>query len=414
MSDHHRSAGRHAAFLKYAAGGDPDGEGESHGVRNTLMAGAVAAPFAGLIGQKKQIHAGAGDLYDYETLMKMTQPGDVILSGDTHMSSAKATVSAATGTPKGYHVSAVPRHEGVTFHSHPGTGTGMDEAYMAFKPTSRLQVLRPKLSPQQREEFLDNMDTVALGRDGLARKTRAVLQKTHGYAKADAQEMADLGAAGLYDLNIGTKGSIKDLLLPKIGRGRSASTDADRAEALKAFDQMAGRKKDSISSGVAQKFDDHAKAYARRAAQLPEKMTAWLGTPIEADGLGGALKEKVRTTAGRGLGLRGVDSRTAMGNLPDCSRGVCSTSPAMAMPQGVDVLPGKSHRDLLPSDYLRSELFETVGRHDPKPQMSRSEKILSHGPTLSRLAIGAAGAATTYGVSKAWDAWKSRKKEGEP
>ena len=80
----------------------------------------------------------------------------------------------------------------------------------------------------------------------------------------------------------------------------------------------------------------------------------------------------------------------------------CSGGLAAALPKGRHVVPGKAPERVVPSDFLRSKLFTPIGRYDNKP-LTGYERMLKHGPTLSRLLIGGTAAGGVYGLSKLLD-----------
>jgi hypothetical protein len=88
---------------------------------------------------------------------------------------------------------------------------------------------------------------------------------------------------------------------------------------------------------------------------------------------------------------------------------VCSTVPALSMPAGKAVVPGKLPSQVLPADYLRSQHYTPVARFSANPT-ALHEKILGHGPTLTRLGAGALGAGAVYGI----DHWLKNRKKNRP
>lgn len=99
--------------------------------------------------------------------------------------------------------------------------------------------------------------------------------------------------------------------------------------------------------------------------------------------------------------IKGVTDR---GPQTICEGNICSTVPSMAMDKatGRGVVPGKTAKDVMPADFLRSTEYELVGSKIP----SRSKYTASHEairkarPVLSRALLGAGMAGTAYGASE--------------
>lgn len=354
-------------FQKLAVVDDPDGKRdaeveESHKLRNTLMAGAAVTPFAGMIGQQRMQHLNQGAEMSFQDLKKTLKPGDVVLSADQRMGLLKGIVGTMTGTPQGYHVATVRDNNGNIIESTPRAGlegTNFKRRGWHLDSRDRLQVLRPNFSPDERKEFLRNLEQgVDVG--NLYEK------KLHGALKArgvpEAKDWANFARGGTYDTAGGLKGGIKEFLVPKL----------HGPEAIEA-----------------------------QKTQIQEARAQFLKGP-DAHVAGEIGAARVQKLMNKDIGQHNL----LYGSVtPSCVGGVCSTFPAQAMPKGKSVVPGKLPNDMLASDFLRSEHFTPVARYQHGP-MTLHEKVLSHGPTLARAGIGALGAAGVYGVSK----WFNRKK----
>lgn len=63
------------------------------------------------------------------------------------------------------------------------------------------------------------------------------------------------------------------------------------------------------------------------------------------------------------------------------------------------MVPGKRFNEVMPTDFLRSEHFKPVARY-VAPGTGKADFLLQHGPTMTRVGLGALGAAGIYGLSK--------------
>lgn len=103
-----------SVYGKFAYTEEP--EEESHTVRNLAMAGAAAAPFAGLIGQQPLIHdphlnRKINRFKTMADLSREAQPGDVLLTSKPHGSVWKTTIAPMSGS-EFYHVQPVVGRRG--------------------------------------------------------------------------------------------------------------------------------------------------------------------------------------------------------------------------------------------------------------------------------------------------------------
>lgn len=380
--------GQRNALIKLGLSRDPTSyqEDEDHTARNVAMGVAAAAPFAGMVGEKPLVHAGKGDLVDYETLRKTVRPGDVLLTGDTEFGFTKGIVNAASGTPSGYHVAVVSPNKDI-YEAHPRYGLSLTD----FSPDKeRIQVLRPKLESHELEQFIGNLDTAVQGAGDFESSLERQLRKK-GYGKIDAADMAEIGRGSLYDNPQGIKAGLKELFLPKLRQDVGNAAEVQKAEYVK------GRQQFSESG-----YKQHAKTVADvidRKMTTGDQRTQWIDKNF------GFLPERLRGRLGPAL-----ESKHVRPAMPDCVGGVCSTLPASAMPAGKNVIPSKKPSDVLPNDFLRSNMFEPVARYDPAPYQMH-DKVLKYGPTLARAGVGLGLAGAVYGSSKLWDRWKAKKEE---
>jgi len=81
----------------------------------------------------------------------------------------------------------------------------------------------------------------------------------------------------------------------------------------------------------------------------------------------------------------------------DTVSGWCSFPGAAAMPEGKPVVPGKRLQDITPTDFLRSEHFKPVGGFG-RGQKQLLNTFLKAGPAITRVGLGALGAAAAYGL----------------
>ena len=88
-----------------------DGESEkepSHRLRNGLMLGAAALPFAGMIGNKAPVHEGRGQEFgSLEELGRSVKPGDVVLSSPHKKTFTTLGIGLGTGVPDVSHAAFV-------------------------------------------------------------------------------------------------------------------------------------------------------------------------------------------------------------------------------------------------------------------------------------------------------------------
>lgn len=366
----HRDDGKTAA--------EDDAE-ESHTGRNVLMGGAMAAPWLGAIGaQRERPSPLAPDAHTFEQLSAMAQPGDVILSGDVNPNSSKSFVSLASSSPKAYHAMLMGR-DGHIVESGPDGVRRQPLNTSEYAKDHHLRLLRPKLSPGEIAKQIRGVEgfekSVQQYADDVGRRTGKLKLPVTG---EDLKYYTGAHAYGEAD----TRTMLREMFVPKL---RSADAmNANMAETQAARRALAADPRGAAKNFVgALKGSDYynsnkflAKAVGQ-ASKLHKALPTWLQgdayvPPVEALNAG----------------------------IPDCARGVCSSMPAQHLPKNKFVVPGKLPQHVLPSDYLKSDLYDTVASHSPKGT-ALHENVLGHGLTGMRLLTGLAGAGLTYGADKA-------------
>lgn len=375
-------------FAKLAKDSREDGE-ESHTLRNLAMAGGMAAPWAGLIGQKPVLHEGKGPLMEWEEFQKNMRPGDIVIQGKPDPSAIKNFVGAVTGKPTAYHVEVVgPR--GTKIDSGPRSGMAsepgqitldaalremgyskediphlppdvIDAAKANLVPRGeRLQLLRLKMTPAQRKEFMKNLNQGVSTSDAYNKALERTLAKSQPSAQ-QAAALAEIGSGGTYNMRSSLLGGIKELFAPKLKSESAVEAEKEKIiAARKAFIENQGGQLDAAAQAGADRLKTMAPFKKVRGSRL-------------------LLQTHV---------------------APTCVGSVCSSFPAQALPKGINVVPGKGPHDILGPDWLRSEAVEPVARFDPHPTLQRHERLLRYGPTAARLGAGALLAGGIYGASK--------------
>jgi hypothetical protein len=112
---------------------------------------------------------------------------------------------------------------------------------------------------------------------------------------------------------------------------------------------------------------------------------------------------KALTTWLKDMFIPKIKGVTGRGKQVRCEGNVCSTMPAQALHEATggkrQVVPGKRAQDIFPTDFSRSEAYETVGSRTPsKYTKSLLRRRLT--PYLSRGALGVGLAGGTYAVSQ--------------
>ena len=319
-----------------------------------LAAGAL--PFAGMIGQEKMIHKDKGKLVQTKKeLLKLLKPGDIIVSGNTDMSTAKGLISLATGTPKGYHVS--------TYIGRDGTleiGPAMGMQHHTVNTEANLQVLRP-IDNNHRKTLLRNIkkrvfDEAIPMQNGIEKNLRKGL-KDYGLSRKEIKKTTEgFGSGALYDGNSGTIAGLKELFIPKI-RNIEPKTDALLQQRMQA--------------GA-----DFQKNIKRHVKEISDTIVGEMEK--------GLTVKKVKEIIPKGVGY------------------VCSTLPSIL--GETQIVKGKSIVDVIPSDYLRSRAFEPIARMSNGIEKGLGSKILnkvlSYGPTASRSIVGIGLGASALALTK--------------
>lgn len=384
--------GKQAARKDFGDDEEPAYSEQSHTGRNLAMGAGMAAPWAGLIGTKRQRDPGHPSTHTRKDFEKAMRSGDILLSGDINSGSTKSLVSLTSNTPEAYHAALVGnggRHlietgpDGV--YRIPFSGQeGVDERHF--------RLLRPRMSPEEiaqqvagAEQFADSMKqySSAVARRGVKMKTPLDSAAFKWFANADSYGEA------------GPKTLLREMYVPKLRSEKAMRSDAAATQAARAglaADPQAAAKKttDALRD---------SKYYESNTAKLKHKIqtnNAYKHLPV-------LLQEEPHQPP----------SSVFRAGLPDCARGVCSSLPAQHLPAGKFVVPGKLPQHVLPGDYMRSDLYDTVASHSPRPVPSGQEKLLRHGLPIARLGAGLGTAAMVYGADRARDAlvrkFKARK-----
>lgn len=330
-----------------------------------VAAGAVgAAPFGGLIGQKKLIHdpmmGAEGVSYrSLEDLSAAAKPGDVVLTAKPKGSIWRNFQLPTTGT-EWYHaqgiVDSVP--------ALGGPGLTMDGAL------------------DLPEDILDDvlgMDSVEL--EELPKKQRKAALKT--LREALAKPHALTSEAG--DLALS-----KENLLEYLDEGMTPQQIKEEEGGIKSL----------VSHLKPNNYDDVA--LLRPKIPLTPEQLQTLQSDMMTRSIQPYDRKKAVELYMKDLfvpKVKGVEK--FMGNSKiTCDGNVCSTTPAQAFETATErsILPGKRSADIAPADLMRSGEYELVGsKMDPskyrlKPGMRKAL------PWLSRGALGGTMAAATYGA----------------
>lgn len=99
--------------------------------------------------------------------------------------------------------------------------------------------------------------------------------------------------------------------------------------------------------------------------------------------------------------------KPSVSGIHECAGGWCSLPGALAFPEGIDVVQGKTPKQTSPTDFLKSPDLHAVGGYS-RGRNRLVERAIRAGPTAARLTYGVLGAAGVYGADKAIDAIKNR------
>ena len=335
---------------------EPEDPEESHLGRNVAMAAGAALPFAGLIGQRKQIHKGKGEELDFQAFKDKIRPGDILLTGDKALDRSKGAISAVSGNPEGYHVATPTTRRGT--HVAEMTGPGMLHRETGIRENERMHLLRPKFKGEELQQFIDSQAQLARQVDDLRKGVKRHLRGVD-IGGTDIDRAARFARGSTYDESGATMTGIKEMLLPKFRTAAGIEKQRDRVMA------------------------------ARKAF-----------TPAEIDATAKRLATAIAAARQSGKELRhDILPQDLTHLLPPDIAAICSTVPGISMPAGKPVVPNKLPKDLLPIDFLRSEHFEPVARYNPHP-LTPHDRLLRHGPLLTRLGVGGLLAGGIYGGSK--------------
>lgn len=340
---------------------------DSQGYRPYTVAGAAALPFAGMIGEQRFRADQGVEVKDLDALSRKVRKGDIVLSGKVGPDRNKTYISLVGGNPDQYHAAVVGHGRELDSLLESSPGAGMESEGLSSSK-SRLTVVRPN-DPKAAKRMVAQMQQRGQLADKLEQDLVSRLQAS-GMSLDDAEHWAYQARRGMYQKQEGIAAGLKNLLLPKIrgitDRGAAARTQAEAEELKKLV---------AASQSGAGAYDDLLKRL------VPELQRLQTTTPE-------AARDQMQQQIGK--------------LIPDCARGVCSTAPAKGM--GASVVPGKGATSVLPSDFLRSKEFQTVARYNPEgAEYKLLDKLLRHGPTLSRGLIGAGLAGGLYGGYKLYD-----------
>lgn len=322
-------------------------------LRNVAAVGAFAAPFAGMIGQEPMRHLNKGEHVDYQSMLKGLAPGDIVVSGSPDLSFSKGTVSLATGVPEGYHVGVVVDNKGNIVHSNPTAGIAREHISTAMKEGDRIHVLRhADMSPEAQAQWLKHLNAAASSTGGLGTGLLQEAQR-HGLPPEKALEHLTESQRAMYNMESIPQLGAHELFFPKLDN----------------------------SGGL-----DERQAFNSAHAAL-KRQGKKLGKPV---------MQRVLETERQGLGVTPTDY---MPQGMDCARGTCSTVPALTMPEGHNVVPGKRPSQVTPSDYLRSPNLVPKMRVGPE-KLQLHEHILKAAPHAIRAGLGLAGAGAVMGLGR--------------
>jgi hypothetical protein len=193
---------------------------------------------------------------------------------------------------------------------------------------------------------------------------------------------------------------------PVVGRRRGVSTTVTAGENVGSSLREITRNKAHYTDDIPKAM--RAEGYSDATLLRPKKpLTATQRKKFVEQSLERSGKKyddtKALTTWLRDMFVPKIKGVTGRGKQVVCEGNVCSTMPAQALHEATggkrQVVPGKRAQDIFPTDFLRSEAYETVGSRTPsKYTKSLLRRRLT--PYLSRGALGAGLAGGTYAVSQ--------------
>ena len=342
--------------LDAAVDREEDPPEESHMGRNLAMMAGAALPFAGRIGQKKKIHEGKGEELDFDAFKAKIRPGDILLTGDKVLNRSKGAITAVSGNPEGYHIAMPTTRRGT--HVAEMTGPGMLHRDTGLRREERMHILRPKFKGEELRQFIESQEQLAKKIDDIRKGVKRHL-KGVDIGGTDVDVAARFARGSTYDEPGATMTGVKEILLPKLRTAKGIETQRARIEA------------------------------ARKGL-----------TPEQVDATAKRLATAIAAARQSGKRIRQDFWPEHITHLLPCDiAGICSTIPAGSMPAGKPVVPNKLPKDVLPIDFLRSEHFEPVARYNPHA-LTPHDRLLRHGPLLTRLGLAGLLAGGIYGGSK--------------
>lgn len=323
---------------------------ERDSVLPTVLGGAGLFSLAPAITARPLQHYNKGvEISDFNKFQKKLRPGDILVSGSKELSPIPTGVNLVTGNPYGQHISIVDApSRRFDIDSHPAYGFNITEGNI--DKSHNLQVLRFK-NDATRRRVLSEMRSMARATNKFESAVKRILVRK-GWDPSSAASYAEVKAtSSLYDTPTGVKAGLKELFLPNL-------TSAESVKNLNRQHYLANKT-----------FANNVKSYAQNIAEMidahpkPENISA-------------------------------AELRKA---LPRCVGGVCSSMPAIL--GEVDIVPGRAARDILTSDYLKSDKLKPIMRYyGGRPEtflersyfsaMAKAPRLLKSLPGLGLLGAG--------------------------
>jgi len=334
------------------------------GLSGAAAAGAGAAPFLGMIGQKKIRHdplmgAQGQQFKTMRELSEAAQAGDIVLTAKPRGSIWRNFQLPASGS-EWYHA------QGVIGQRPSIAGSEMAiEELLEFIPKAMLEDTLgmsiedlDELSSKKRKKALAGLE------EALAKETGLTL------------EAAETGMGRRQVNNLMDKSSPMEVALEHGGPVPITKHMAGRDYK----DVMLLRPKTPMTPEQLKIFQRQMMERGTQAYSNPKALELYLKDMFVPK-------------------IEGMQHLMGSQEI-NCKGNVCSTMPAQSMHEasGLKVVPGKRPQDIAPADYLRSDKFELVGsRMDPK-KFRMSPGMRKAVPYLYRGGIGATLAAGTYGA----------------
>jgi len=320
-----------------------------NGIMPSTLGAAGLFSLAPAITAKPLQHYGQGqEIKNFESFKRRLRPGDILITGGKEILPIPTGVNLVTGNPYGQHVSVVSKPlKNLDIDSHPAYG--FNSTYGNIEKAHNLQALRFK-DPEVRKRVLGGMRDMEKAVNIFEKEVKQRLIRK-GWDSASAAAHAERATSALYDTPTGVKAGLKELFFPNLLSSNSVKN-------LNAENYLANR---NFIKGV--------KSYSQAMADL-----------LDSDASGNKLQIS---------DLRKV--------LPKCSGGVCSSMPAIL--GQANIVPNRAARDILTSDYLKSDMLKPVARYiGGKPEnflnksyfslMSLAPKTLRSLPGLGLIGAG--------------------------